>query len=96
MPEQLVIHKYRLPFKSELAEVVEVTVRVGKLLHLAIQHDDVHVWAAVDPARPEVAARFRLVGTGSPVDPSWHLGTVLDSGYVWHIFSEKPIWTTDV
>jgi hypothetical protein len=93
----LVIHKYRLPFKSERSDVVEVPVRVGRLLHVALQHGEIHAWAAVDPGWPEVAHRFRLAGTGAPIDPSWHhLGTVLDGAYVWHIFSEKPMEAADV
>lgn len=47
MPDQLVIHKYRLPFKSGLVDVVEVPVRVGRLLHVALQHGEIHAWAAV-------------------------------------------------
>ena len=84
-----VIHKYRLPFKSELKDVVDVEVRPGDHLHLALQGGDIHAWAAVDPDRELVTARFRLVGTGGRVDPVWHhLGTVLDGGYVWHVFCE--------
>lgn len=85
-----VIHKYRLPFYSDSTDTVAVSVRVGELMHLAMQDGDVHVWAAVDPAAPKVPAQFRLVATGSTVDPSWcHLGTVLDRGYVWHVFAES-------
>lgn len=86
--DPLVIHKYRLPFKSEMVDRVEVPVRRGRPLHLAVQHGEIHLWAAVDPAGSEVPTEFRLVGTGGKVELDWHhLGTVLDGDYVWHIFS---------
>lgn len=84
-----VVHKYRLPFHENLDDKVKIPVRVGWLLHLGMQHGEIHIWAAVDPSQPEVPARFRLVGTGSPIDPDWHhLGTVMDGEYVWHVFAE--------
>lgn len=93
MPDR-VIHKYRMPFKSELLDAVDIPVREGDLLHLAIQHGDIHVWAAVDPTTEPITARFHLRGTGSTVDPAWyHLGTVLDGDYVWHVFSEPTVLT---
>lgn len=86
--DTLVIHKYRLPFLETGLSVVDVPVRVGGLMHLAMQHGEVHVWAAVDPKSRETLTRFHLVGTGGAVDPSWrHLGTVMDGGFVWHVFS---------
>jgi hypothetical protein len=36
-----VIHKYRLPFKSDLTDLVEVPVRHGRPLHLAVQHGEI-------------------------------------------------------
>lgn len=85
-----VIHKYRLPFKSDLKDTVEVRVRHGRLLHLAVQHGDIHVWAAVDPRTSEAFTVFHLAGTGAEIDTSWHhMGTVVDGDYVWHIFTES-------
>jgi hypothetical protein len=91
MPDlDAVIHKYRLPFLTDNSDLVEIRVRDGKLLHLAVQHGDIHVWAAVDPTDPGHHACFRLAGTGAMVDPSWrHLGTVMHAEYVWHVFSER-------
>jgi hypothetical protein len=87
--DTLVIHKYRLPFHDGLHDLVEVPVRSGGFMHVAMQDGEVHVWAAVDPRAPEQLTRFRLVGTGSTVDLSWHhLGTVMDGPYVWHIYTE--------
>lgn len=89
MTQTLVIHKYRLPFMETGIAAVDVPVRVGGLMHLAMQHGEVHVWAAVDPNAREVLTRFHLVGTGGAVDLSWyHLGTVMDNGFVWHVFTE--------
>lgn len=88
MPD-VVIHKYCLPFKSRIVDIVEVPVRSGRLLHLAVQHGEIHVWAAVDHTDHETSTIFHLVGTGGLADTSWHhLGSVIDGDYVWHIFSE--------
>jgi hypothetical protein len=71
----LVIHKYRLPFMSDRIDTCDVKIPTGAFLHLAVQHRDVHVWAAVDPNSDTVTTRFHLVGTGRTVDPRWyHLG----------------------
>jgi hypothetical protein len=90
MPDlDAVIHKYCLPFLTQRTDHVEVPIRNGKLLHVAVQHGDIHLWAAVDPRDTESHAVFRLAGTGTMVDTSWHhLGTVLLGDYVWHVFSE--------
>lgn len=89
MPDlDAVIHKYRLPFLTQGA-VVEVPIRNGRLLHLAVQHDEIHLWVAVDPNDRESHAVFRLVGTGGMIDTSWHhLGTVQHGDFVWHVFSD--------
>lgn len=85
-----VIHKYKLPFKYRLLDTVEVPVRHGQLLHLAIQHGAIHVWAVVDPRTSEAPTVFHCAGTGVEIDTSWHhLGTVIDGDYVWHVFSES-------
>jgi hypothetical protein len=85
----LAIHKYRLPFHDAPQATVKVEVRSGALMHVAMQDGEVHVWAAVDPSTALQPVWFHLVGTGGEVDPKWyHLGTVIDGIYVWHIFSE--------
>lgn len=84
-----VIHKYRLPFHSKIRDVVEIQARPGRLLLLAKQGADIHIWVAVDPGTPLRPIKLHLVGTGSEIDLAWsHLGSIIDGSYVWHVFAE--------
>jgi len=49
------------------------------------------VWALIDPETPLIMTKFILVGTGQPMDDSFfgrtHIGTFIQSPFVWHIFT---------
>lgn len=59
----------------------EFTINIpdgANILSVGVQHEDPRLWAMVDPSRASVPHRFRLVGTGHPVNPddSWRfIGT---------------------
>lgn len=92
MSDRQVIHKYVLPFLTATGSAVaDVPVPFGHLLHLDVQRADICLWAVVDPDDDLVPARFHLVGTGQEIRPTWcHLGSVLDRGFVWHVYAEPP------
>lgn len=85
-----VIHEYRLPFRTELGNSTKIDVFSGRLLHLALQHGEIHLWAAVDAHRGPTPMVFHLVGTGGRVNSAWHhLGSVLAGAAAFHVFSES-------
>lgn len=44
--------------------------RNARPLSVQVQHNDVCMWALVDPTAPVVRREFRVFGTGHPVDLS--------------------------
>lgn len=67
----------------------------ARLLHVAMQHHSLCVWALVDPVAPLVRRGFRIAGTGHPIDGNDcknHVSTVFDGPFVWHVFDigEEP------
>jgi hypothetical protein len=82
------VFKYVLPDDDEF----HLPLPAGaELLHLDCQNNEVALWALVDPAAPTEARRFRLAGTGHPIETArqlTHIGTVLLMGgkLVFHLF----------
>jgi hypothetical protein len=74
--------------------------RGAHLLSVAMQGDQPCVWALVNSEAPKVPVRFRLYGTGHPVDGrdiSRFVGTfqMHGGGLVFHLFTAKePITKT--
>lgn len=65
--------------------------RGARILSLALQRGEPHVWALADPEQPKVLRRLRVIGTGmrlGDVANSVFVGTfVLDRlGLVFHVF----------
>lgn len=85
----------------EISDVVELEMPVGAVvLHLAEQHGVPCLWALVDLEAPNHTRRFRLAGTGHPIDTEYidtavgnrgHLGTFFmrDGALVWHLFEMR-------
>lgn len=88
--EELAVWKYRMPDPGEKAWV---WMPAGaRLLHVAMQSDEITAWALVNPLAPVARRTFATVGTGHPVpaETPEHVGTVLVGGFVWHVFAEPP------
>jgi hypothetical protein len=72
------------------ADVVEVELPEGaKPLHFDMQNGRFYLWALVDPERPTTTYRFRMAGTGHPIDTVGDfVNTVLINGgqMVFHFF----------
>jgi hypothetical protein len=68
------------------------------VLDVQMQHDQLTMWAEVDPDGPLRARMFVWYGTGHPMPPAFRkfLGTVqLEHGhFVLHVFEELPAAVT--
>lgn len=68
----------------------ETTLKLtGDAVHFAIQDGVPCLWAESYPEQETRDRYFKIVGTGHEVDgDSWHVGSVLDGPYVWHLYQE--------
>lgn len=75
-----------LRYKFQLEDWFHLDLPMGAQILMA---DDFYLWAKVDTSQPPVARRFRLLGTGHPMDVSEqyrYISTFRDGTYVWHLF----------
>ena len=85
------IYKFKLPIR----DVAEQYIPKGsKVLSVGMQGDNLCFWAEVDTAEKEfVLRRFRVAGTGYPLECGMKLGrflgTVFERVFVWHVYEEK-------
>ena len=64
------IYKYPL----NMDDVIKVQMPEGaKVLTVQMQGGSPYIWAGVDPDAPKVERRFRMYGTGHPIDPNLSL-----------------------
>lgn len=84
----MTIYKYR--FKIEDSFTIEMP-RSAQLLHVAVQRGVPCVWAFVVTTEPMVKRKFRLAGTGHPVENGLYVGSFfqLDGDLVWHLFDQN-------
>lgn len=60
---------------------------------VAMQDGALCLWAIVRDDAPREQRAFRVVVTGGPAPwilKTQHIGTVIDDGFVWHIFAGAP------
>jgi hypothetical protein len=98
------IHKFPLEF-SHNTNIAEVELPEGyKVVDVGSQGANLFVWALIkdphlSPQTPKIKVKFRIYGTGWPVDVKHKLdfdvcfirtihAIVAGSCYVWHIFYE--------
>lgn len=81
-------------FPLSHAAVQDVQMPKGaQILHVGLQGDRICIWAGVDPVLHDMQPRrIQVVGTGHEELPGnvWHLGTVQQGPYVWHVFEVFP------
>lgn len=61
----------------------------AKLLSFQVQDNVPMIWALVDENQPLEERKFRVAGTGHPIDDSVkaYVGTIqMANGLVWHLF----------
>lgn len=81
-------------FKWEIPTMDDIVVPMPKdarILAVDVQNETPCLWALVDAAAPRQDRRFRLAGTGHPIDNPdelTHIGTFLMHGgrLVFHLF----------
>lgn len=74
------IYKYPVPLNDDSAIDMPEGAQV---LTVQMQHEQVWIWALVDPDAPMVTRRFHIVGTGHPIehpDTLTYIGTFQVSG----------------
>jgi len=66
----------------------------AEILDVQEQQDSICLWALVDSNEPLIKRKFRIFGTGRPVDldddeQTWKfIATVQSTPFVWHIFED--------
>lgn len=91
------IYKYKLLKHIEDQDVMMPIGQHGRieLLHVAFQHDELCLWARVDPGYPERAVRVHVRETGHPMGEgelgAYHVGTVLSASQnlVLHVWAQR-------
>jgi hypothetical protein len=87
------IYRYSIPIKDNFEiELPEGAAPLAFQVREGTDHG-LNLWAMVDPDRPRVSVKFRIVGTGQPLTDTFewkYLGTAQSGGgrFVWHLFVE--------
>ena len=77
-----------------LTDYPVVSMQKGaRVLSVGVQHGQIQVWALVNPEAPKELRRFRIAGTGHPLEEELErlrfIGTVQMGDFVWHIFEHQ-------
>ena len=78
-------------YNFEITDVLAIEMpRGAEIIHIDTQSDVPSLWALVDPEAGKEGRRFRIFGTGHPIDSSTlsYLGTFQTNGgqLVFHVF----------
>lgn len=85
-----VVWKYGLPIEDDFTIKMP---RAAQLLFVAAQNEQPCLWARVVPQRDLTERKFKLRGTGQPVDMDCeHVGSFMLRGgaLVFHVFEVDP------
>jgi hypothetical protein len=83
------IWKFKLRLKEE--QTIDMPGSPS-FLHVAMQNDELCLWAIVQPDQPIARRTILIIGTGHPAENvGLYIGTVLMSGgaFVWHVFEKR-------
>ncbi len=86
---------YKYP--ALLEDYFEVTMPVGaRILTVQIQYGEPQMWALVNPSFQNKIYRFRLVGTGHPIQDNEELSYIdtfqmMNGGLVLHLFLDTTL-----
>lgn len=88
------IFKYKLIGNSiadsQYIQDIEMPI-CPKIIKVDLQDEEIYMWAEVVPEAPKKAYRIYCIGTGHgevPEDGDY-IGTVDQSGFVWHFYSQR-------
>ena len=81
----MIIYKYPVPITDEFSLTMP---RDAKILTLQLQQGMATMWALVDLSHAPETRRFRIFGTGVPLDCVGlvYIGTFQANAFVWHLF----------
>lgn len=84
--------KHRIwKYTFEIADSFFLSLPAGaRILHAECQQGAPTLWALVDPDAELRARKFRIIGTGHPIDQKGltHIATFQQQPFVWHLFEE--------
>lgn len=87
-----VVYKYDFVLGQPPDDIVTVSLpRGAMILMVEEQHGEFKLWALVDPSLPNVERKFRIAGTGHPIEIAANLKHInsmklQDGALVFHIF----------
>ena len=81
------IWKYTLKFRRTQEIILR---KQAQILSVQYQADELCLWVLLDTDEVEETCRIHIIGTGFAIDEKldYHIGTVQQGSYVWHIFAE--------
>jgi hypothetical protein len=84
------VYKYGIPTAPQFFELA--LPEDHSFLYVDMKDGQPWAWLLVDTKSPERKYKFKIVGTGHPIETSaWYCGTWQDGPYVWHLFSYGPV-----
>lgn len=86
----MTVWKYEFEINDELQR--KPMPRGAHIIHVAPLDGLICVWALVEERAHTDIRRFRVVGTGHPINlqKECHVGTCVMTPFVWHLFEERP------
>ena len=90
-----VVYKYPLAWSDEASVMMP---RGARVLAAQPQGSELFVWALVRPGLPLVERRFRIAGTGHPIEGVVeHISTIQmqEGALVFHVFERDPVLTKE-
>lgn len=83
-----VIYKYQV----EVGDQVVYMPNDAEILCAQMQHNDICLWALVEPKSPEECRQIKVIGTGHPIveEKLIYISTVQMHGgtLIWHVFEK--------
>lgn len=80
-----IVYKYKMPDPGKMQELDLPNGFITR--HIAITDEGIMMWAEVDPDWFTREVEFITVGTGWSISDKYvYVGTVIQSGFVWHTF----------
>lgn len=82
---------WKFPLKITGVQAVEMP-KGAKILTVQMQHDEMCIWAIVNPDVEKQKRLFRVIGTGHPIESKGiealeYIGSVQQSDlFVWHLY----------
>lgn len=86
MKQNQTVFKWPMP-SPLLGEITHQMRRGHKVVHLAVQNDELHMWTVGPQDGPSEPRTFEVYGTGHDVPGDRaYVGTVQSPPFVWHVF----------